>query len=259
MNKQYTFAAVLLSLLLINNNAKANNISYIIAASQSNLLHTQDRIADMTANVNTTGFKAEQDIYATLQKRTTDGKKISFPIISKTTRDYSQGGIVATGRQLDIAINGRGYFMVDTPRGIRYTRAGNLKVNPEGVLVTKEDYSIVGPGGGQVELTENDVEINIKENGLVTAGTEERGQIGIFIFENEESLIREGEGYYRSTENPTSTEESKVVQGALEASNVNSVTAMTDLIEVSRKIEQANQLQSGYHDLQLNMIRTVLK
>ncbi len=162
-----------------------------------------------------------------------------------------------TARPLDVAISGPGYFMVSTPRGFRYTRAGNFKTNSEGILVTKEEYPIMGPGGGQVEFTENDVDVTIRENGLVSSGPEERGQIGVFIFENENLMVREGDGLYKTEQSPIATEDSKVVQGALENSNVNSVTAMTQLIEVSRQIEITAKLQDNYSGLQTNLIRTL--
>jgi flagellar basal-body rod protein FlgF len=252
-------AYIFILLSCISASASANNISYVIAAREAALLKTQDRIADMVANVNTSAFKEEQDSYAEQPVRLNNGKKLSFSTISTTTRNTLQGGINTTGRQLDIAINGPGYFMVETPYGTRYTRAGNLKISTEGALITKEGYPLVGPGGGQVELAENDIDITIRDTGLVTVGQEERGQIGVFTFENEQLLVKEGEGLYRTDQSPSVTEESKIVQGALETSNVNSVTAMTDLIEVSRKIELAKQLQANYHDLQINMIRSLAR
>jgi flagellar basal-body rod protein FlgF len=252
---------VILFILLscIGGVASADNISYVIAAREKALLQTQDRIADMVANANTSAFKQEKDSYAERPKRLDNGKKLSFSTTSTTTRDTSQGGINATGRQLDIAINGPGYFMVETPRGTRYTRAGNLKISTEGALITKEGYPLIGPGGGRVELADTDIDITIRDTGLVTSGAEERGQIGVFLFDNEQLLVKEGEGLYRTDQSPNPTEESKIVQGALETSNVNSVTAMTDLIEVSRKIELAKQLQANEHDLQINMIRSLAR
>lgn len=239
--------------------AQANNVSYVLAARQNDLLKTQNRIADMTANVNTTAFKVEKDVYAAYPVRMDDRSRVDFSTIDQTKRDATQGSFISTGRQLDVAISGRGYFMVNTPRGTRYTRAGNLAVSPEGVLVTKEGYPLIGPGGGQVEFAPEDNDVTVREDGLVTVGLEERGQIGVFIFENEQLMYREGQSLYRTDQSPTPYETAKVYQGVLEASNVSSVIAMTDLVEVSRNIEQTKQLQQDFHDLQLNIIRTLSK
>jgi flagellar basal-body rod protein FlgF len=259
MNKKLVYATYTLFLFSLSQSAYANNITYLLAAKEAQLFKTQNRIADMTANVNTTAFKSEADSYSELPKRLSDGKTISFSKISTTTRKTSQGGATSTGRQLDVLIDGPGYFMVDTPRGVRYTRAGNFKIGSEGTLITKEGYPVVGPGGGLVEFAENDIDVTIRDTGLVTVGVEERGQIGVFIFENEQAMVKEGEGLYRTDEVPLVTEESKIVQGALEDSNVNSITVMTDLVSVSRKIESTKQLQANYHDLQLDMIRKLSK
>ncbi len=246
-------------MLCASQSAFANNTSYVLAARQTALLKTQNRISDMVANANTTGFKSESDVYSELNKRMEDGKKLSYSRIKTSTRNTEQGTMVVTNRQLDIAISGPGYFMIDTPRGHRYTRAGNLQVTADGVLTTKEGYPLLGSGGGQVELAPEDVEITIRENGLVTVGSEERGEIAIFLFENENAMVKEGSSTYRSEEKPAVSENSKIAQGMLENSNVNSVTAMTDLIEVSRNIETVKQMQSDFHGLQINAIRTLLK
>lgn len=239
--------------------ASADNSLYVLAARQGDLHKTMNRISDMVANVNTTSFKAESDVYNELPTRMDDNARISFGKIGQTKRDNSQGALISTKRQLDIAINGSGYFMVNTPRGIRFTRSGNLKINSEGALVTKEGYPLLGPGGGQIEFAEEDFNIIIRENGLVSSGPEERGQVGVFIFENEQALVKEGQALYKTGQTPIPTEESKVVQGMLEASNVNSVRAMTDLIEVSRNIEIVKKLQKNIHDIKINSIRTLTR
>lgn len=234
-----------------------SNANYILAAHKSDLLKTQDRIADMVANQNTTGFKAEKNSFKELVAKTEDNKKISFSKISGTTIDTSQGSIISTGRQLDIAINGKGFFMVETPMGPRYTRAGNLAINPEGALVTKEGYPLVGPGGGNVELAEGDSGIVIRENGLVTTEAgEDRGQIGIFNFNNPQLLERVGKGMYKSPEDAQVADDTaKIVQGVLEGSNVNPVSSMADLIKVSRAIDNIKNIEKQINDIKLTAIQ----
>jgi flagellar basal-body rod protein FlgF len=249
----------LLVLCLRFESALAENSLYVLAARQGDLSKTMNRISDMVANVNTTAFKSESDIYNELDKKMDDNSLISFGMIGKTKRDYSQGNLISTKRQLDVAIQGDGYFMVDTPRGLRFTRGGNLVVNSEGVLVTKEGYPLLGAGGGVVALTEADINIIIREDGLVSSGPEERGQLGVFIFSDNQALIKEGEGVYITDHTPFPAEEAKVVQGMIESSNVNSVRAMTDLIEVSRNIESVKRMQKNIHDIKLNSIRTLTR
>lgn len=243
----------------INSIASASNLTYIMAARQNDLMSSQSRIADKAANTNTTAYKAENDIYGELTTRLDNRKNLSFSNISTTIRDTSQGSMQVTGRQLDIAINGPGYFMVSTPLGLRFTRAGNLKTTSEGVLVTQGGNPLLGSGGGQVEFAEGDTDISIREDGSVTAGVEERGQIAVFVFADEQALIREGEGLYRTDQTPVVAEKSKIAQGMLEDSNANSVRTMTDLIEVSRNIETVKSVQSDYHQMQMDILRRLAR
>lgn len=235
--------------------AYADNTTYILASKQQNLLKNLDRIADMVANANTTGFKVEDDIFTKYNKRTSNNEKLSFQVIGETVRNQGQGGIEATGRQLDIAINGKGFFMVNTPFGQMYTRNGSFMVNKDGVLVNQDGYTVAGPGGGEVALTEQDIEISIKEDGIVTANGEERGQIGVFMFDKESDLKRVGKGLYKTSQLAKLADDYVIAQGMLESSNVNSVTAMTDMVAISRGIENVQKVTSANADMQSNMIR----
>lgn len=214
-----------------------------------------DRISDMVANANTTGFKVEDDIFTEYKVRPSVKEKLSFQDIGQTVRNYSQGGMAATGRQLDVAINGNGFFMVLTPYGQMYTRNGSFMVNSEGVIVNQDGYPVGGPSGGQISLTEQDINISIREDGLVVANGEERGQIGVFVFDNERALQRIGKGLYATKEAAKPAENYVIAQGMLENSNVNSISAMTDLVSVSRGLENVQKLASANDELQADMIR----
>lgn len=242
---------------VFTSSAFATNAMYVLASKQMSLTKNHNRIADIVANTETTGYKSEKDVNVEIKKRTDINQKVSFSGVGITVRDYSQGSLIATGRQLDVAINGDGYFMVQTPRGVRFTRAGNFKVNTEGALSTKEGYPLVGPGGGQIEFSEGDIDINIRDNGLVNAGSEERGQLGVFTFKDDQLLVREGKALYRTSQNPQPAEDAVVVQGMLEGSNVNSIQAMTRLIEVSRGIERVKKIQKDMHEAQTRTLRTL--
>ena len=145
--------------------------------------------------------------------------------------------------------------MVKTPYGNMFTRNGSLMVNNDGVLVSQDGYPISGAGGEQITLNETDVAISIKQDGMVKAGNEERGQIGLFVFDNEELVERVGKGLFRTSELPKLAEKSVIAQGMLETSNVNSVTAMTNLVEVSRNVENIIKVAASHNDMQVNMIR----
>jgi len=238
-----------------HSNSHADNINYILTARQTNLLKNMDRISDMAANANTTAFKAENDIFTEYSKSTSQKERLSFTKIGTTVRDTSQGGMVKTSRTLDVAIVGKGYFMVNTPYGPMYTRNGSFMVDKDGSLVTQDGYIVSGPSGGQVTLTDKDVDISITETGLVRVGSEERGVIGVFTFENENLMQRVGGGLYKTKQTPNLAEKYKLAQGMSENSNVNSISSMTDLVTVSRNIESVAKITSTHDEMQLDMIK----
>lgn len=235
------------------------NISYVIAQGKANLFKKQDGIADMVANANTVGYLGEKDVFGELLTTTAPTEHLSFSKISTVKRDITPSSMQATARPLDAAIVGDGYFMVETPLGNRFTKAGNFRIDPNGTLVSQEGYPVIGPGGGLTIFAEGDTNIDIKDNGTVTANNEERGQIGVFSFDNEQLLERVGANMYRSNEAPTPSLNFQVAGGMLQNSNVNPISSMTDLMSVARSIESMKRLEKGHHDLQKNMIRTLTR
>lgn len=235
-----------------------DNTSYILASREIALFKQQDRIADQVANANTVAFKGEKDVFA---KHVLDGGNagpLAFTEIATTTRDNSQGPLKRTERPLDVAIQGDAYMMVETPLGNRYTRAGNFTIDANGDLVTPQGYRVMGPGGQQTNFAPEDTNIVIREDGVVTAnGGETRGQIGLFHFDHPESLERVGSNLYRTSVTPQVAEDSKLAQGMLEDSNVNSMMQMTDLINVSRGIEMASKTLDRNHQMELDAIKRI--
>jgi flagellar basal-body rod protein FlgF len=235
--------------------ARADNITYILTARQATLMKNMDRISDTVANANTTAYKAESDIMTEVKKRPSNRENLSFTTIGKTVRNTTQGNMVKTNRPLDVAISGPGYFMAITPYGPMYTRNGNFMVDKDGVLVTQDGYPLSGQSGGQVTFTDKDTDIEIKDDGQVKSGIEERGQIGVFIFENESLLKRVGGSLYQTSQSPLNPDKFTLVQGMLENSNVNSVTSMTDLVTVSRNFENITKMSAVHDQMQLEMIK----
>jgi flagellar basal-body rod protein FlgF len=138
---------------------------------------------------------------------------------------------------LDVAINGSGFFSIQTPDGVQYTRQGNFTLDSEGVLITPDGYPVLGEGG-EITLEEGTVEID-GQGGVYVDG-DEVGRLQISDFTNPETLTKAGNGRFVGSdaaimgERP---ENSTVSQGYLETANVNPVRAMTEMIETSRAFE----------------------
>lgn len=201
---------------------------------------TLDALANNIANASTVGFKAQRLIYSSIEAQNKDAgdrQNLLAGVSTTSGTDFTAGAIQQTGRNLDVAIEGDAFLQVQTPRGVRYTRAGNLSLNAEGQLVTKNGDLVVGNGGA---ITVPQGEITIGEDGTVSVGNQVVDQLKLVRFDNPTAaLTQEGAALFIATgaEQPQESKNSRVVQGALESSNVNSLTEMVAMINNSREFE----------------------
>ena len=201
---------------------------------------TLDALANNIANASTVGFKAERLIYSAIeaeQKGAGDRQNIVAGVLTSSGTDFSAGTIQQTGRSLDVAIEGDAFLQIQTPRGTRYTRAGNLSLDANGQLVTKNGDLVVGEGGA---ITVPKGDLTIGADGSLGVGKDVFDKLKLVRFENPTTaLTKEGESLFIATgaEEPEDNVNSRVAQGALESSNVNSISEMVAMINNSREFE----------------------
>ncbi|HHY47243.1 MAG TPA: flagellar basal-body rod protein FlgF [Firmicutes bacterium] len=243
----------------------------------------QDVTANNLANLTTPGFKRDFPIFRSfpemLVSRITDlisgqlpagipipmrgGFRERVPIGSLGTgvdlegvaTDLSQGPLVETGNPLDLALDGEGFFAVETPYGERYTRNGAFTLDNQGYLVTREGFHVMGDGGPiAIPLAGRPAaDLEITETGAVLLRGRQVGQLRIVRFQNPGGLVKEGNGLFRASgeammipDSPASF--SMVVrQGFLEMSNANSITELVSMIECLRAYE-TNQKMIAFFD-----------
>lgn len=210
-----------------------------------------DVIANNLANANTNGFKSSGTVngnFSEMLETVKMGKsQLSMdnytPDVVSVYTDFCQGSLVSTSNSTDLAIinDDSSFFEVETNNGDRYyTRNGAFLINKEGFLVTSDNYKVLGENG--YIQTDSYGRINVSGTGIVTNENGDiLGKLSIRSFENPQSLERLGSSYLGMTENSTYKNfEGEVKQSFLEASNVNTVNEMVDMIEVTRAYE-ANQ------------------
>lgn len=220
-------------------------------------------IANNLANVNTTAFKRsrahfEDLLYQTVQGSTTVGgeEAATMPAIqvgrgvrlSSVQRVHSMGALEQTGRPFDLAIEGDGFFQVQLPNGeVGYTRDGTFGISDQGTLVTGGGYTVV-PG---IEIPNDAADVQISRTGIVTITrgdsleAEEVGRIELARFANPTGLLALGENLYGQTAAsgepilgfPQEEGMGRLLQGSLEASNVEIVQEMVDMITSMRAYE----------------------
>jgi flagellar basal-body rod protein FlgF len=206
-----------------------------------------DAAAQNLANINTAGYKAERPTFR-LQAQDKGASSGLDPILARTggvlieverVRDFSQGPIQQTGNPLDLAISGDGFFVVNTDRGERYTRKGTLQVDGEGFLTTSSGDRVQGTGG---DLEVKGSRVVVAGDGTFTVDGNTVGQLKLVGFGKTPGLVPEGDGLFKAAPDvqpvPVDGAEQTITQGAVEGSNLDAVTGMVELVDVSRAYEQ---------------------
>jgi flagellar basal-body rod protein FlgF len=230
---------------------------------QISLRRELDVIANNIANLNTTGFKGESVMFEQYLDPTarheyfpgTD-RRVAFVLDRATLQDFSQGPLQRTEAPLDVAIDGPGFFAVQTQNGERYTRAGNFHLNPQGQLVTNNGHLVMGQGG-PIVFEPNDTSMTIAADGTVSTPNGDRGKLRLVTFANPTQLSAQGDGLWSAPNGvapqvaPPTT---RAVQGALEKSNVHAVKEMNRMLEVTRAYTTISNMQQRTDELRRKAI-----
>jgi flagellar basal-body rod protein FlgG len=202
-----------------------------------------DVYANNLANVNTVGFKADQPVFRMENADQPPEPGERAPVLSpyalpmRCVTDFDSGALQSTGGQLDVSIVGNGFFEVQTPDGPQYTRNGRFSINEDGVLSTQSGWPVMGQGG---EIAIEGNRIVIGEGGEVSVDGKVIGVLKVADFKAPE-LLTKTEGTLFKADNPAAgigdAQDYRLAQGTLEASNVNAIRTMTEMIETLRVFE----------------------
>ena len=190
-----------------------------------------DYVASNIANSNTTGFKAVKLFYPTVDPT----KEMSY--VPELVVDYSPGTIYRTDNALDVAINGDGFFAVQSGDQTAYTRQGNFTLDKDGNLVTAEGNYVLSKSGNKIKLPSGTVQIG--ENGDVSVDGNRIDTLKITNFTNPNALVRMESCLFTDPGNAgnVDVQNPMISQGHIELSNVRVVKEMTDMIDIHRTVE----------------------
>lgn len=249
-----------------------------------------DTIANNIANVNTPGFKRDQvtfqEYLTAAEKEQTvmnvprvpasiesfydmQGGDKSYVDLKGTYTDFSQGSLRHTGNNFDAAIDGKGFFEIITPQGLRFTRAGNFTMDGNGRLVTKDGYPVLKAGEPGTDPASRIITVNdaaafqIGDNGDILQGQEVLGRLSVVNVVDADALNKVGNSMYgfKPNKNPelTTVANPVIKQGFLEMSNVNIVQEMTDMITTNRVFESTQKAISAYDQMSEKLVNVVGK
>jgi flagellar basal-body rod protein FlgF len=233
-----------------------DNTTYIALSRQMALQNQLEVVANNLANVNTTGFKGTDSLFAQYvfkvdQNERAFKDKVAFVHDFGLVRNLSQGTFNYTGNTYDLAIQGDGYFVTRGLGGAEnYTRAGTFSKNSEGFLTTMEGRLVLGTNGAPINIPPDARTIKVQGDGTILEENGRTfGQFRVVSFENERELKQvDGTAFRSDKEQPTNVERPKVAQGVLEASNVVPVTEITRLIALNRAYQETARMISQEDD-----------
>lgn len=233
-----------------------DNSIYITLSKQAAQFRQMEHHANNIANADTVGFQKETMLFTKYLVDDGNRYKMAFAQDIATHRDTRSGGLKMTGERFDVAISGDGYFVTETPLGNRYTRAGNFQMDGNGVLTTPDGFPVLAVGGQRIEFQPEDREVVISEEGFVIVDGEERGQLDVVQFANQQLMEHAGDNAFRTDAPAQPAENFRVLQGVLEQSNVQPVRELTAMMKTSRSVGNTSRLINTMYELQRQTTRT---
>jgi flagellar basal-body rod protein FlgF len=236
------------------------NAQLISLSRQMALQRQMDVVANNMANINTTGFKAEQLLFEEYVMPVASNR--DFPRLDQplsyvqdwaTIHDLSGGALVQTGSELDVGLNGDGFFAVQTPAGERWTRSGAFQLDAGGTLVDLNGNAVLGQGG-PIRFGPEETNILIAADGSISSSAGAKGRLRLVEFDNPQALSREGSNLFAGGA-PIEARNTRVMQGFVERSNVSGVAEMAEMIRVTRAYESAASLAQKQDELRRSAIQ----
>jgi flagellar basal-body rod protein FlgF len=222
------------------------------------LQRAMDVLSGNVANADSTGFRRQDLVFAEDVLRAGEPGEVAFGRELGTSVDLREGSLRTTGGMLDLALSGQGWFHVQAEGGERLTRGGRFATNAQGQLVTAENALVLDQGGAPMSLPPDATTITVAADGTVSADRTVVGRIGVVAPAEDAVILPEGSGLYRTDAPLNAAGDVRVVQGALEGSNVQPVVEMTRLIEVVRAFEGTQKLLETHHDLARRAVDRIL-
>lgn len=217
-------------------------------------MESLDMLANNVANANTAGFKADREFYNLYQT--------GLPSLEGKWTDLSQGAITTTGNPLDLALSGSGFFAVNGPNGVEYTRTGSFTISKSNQLVTADGSTLRNARDQGRPITLNSaLPVTIDRNGIVSQTGQEIGQIEIAPASAPGSVTKLGNSYFSLTSNTPAggTANAEIIQGSLEQSNVAAADSTIRLIGVMRQFEMLERAVRIGSDMDKQAIQEVAR
>lgn len=231
---------------------------YAALTRQSGLMREMQVVANNIANLSTTGFRREGVIFSEHVSRMADGPSLSMAHGSARLVDLSQAGVSQTGGTFDLAIQGEGFFLIETAAGQALTRAGGFTPSVTGELVTLDGHRLLDQGGAPVFIPPDARMVAVAQDGTVSADGRPIARLGLWG-PVDPTALRHQSGTLFTAEDVQPLEGATVLQGFLENSNVEPVSEIARMIEVQRAYEMGQKFMDSEDQRMRGVIQTLGK
>lgn len=236
-----------------------NNASYTTLTRQSGLMREMQIVANNIANAATTGYRQEGLIFSEHVQRIEGGASLSMAKGNVRQTSMIQGGLTQNGGTFDLAIEGEGFFLIETTMGQRLTRAGNFAPDQNGNLVTADGYPVLDTGGAPVFVPPDAPALGIAPDGTISNDGRPIGQIGLYRPVDPVGLSRENGVMFRTDAGIEPSFDSQILQGFLESSNVDPISQIARMIEVQRAYEMGQSFLQSEDERIRNALQSFAK
>ena len=233
--------------------------AYVALSRQMVLGRQMEVIAHNVANLTASGFRAEAMLLEPVPFDAGGGQRLAFVQDVGMIRDLAPGPVTTTDNPLDLAIEGSGYFSIQTADGVRYGRSGQFRLNEQGELTTAAGDLVLDEGGAPLAVPLDGGEVAVAADGTLSTAAGVVGRIELVTFADEQRLRKVGGGLYRSDQEALPASDARLVQGALEGSNVRPIVEMTEMMATLRAYQGTQRLLETHHDLQRKAIERMLE
>jgi flagellar basal-body rod protein FlgG len=250
---------------------------YPAAAAQLVMERRMEAISNNIANADTTGFRRDIPVFGTKRpmlskaysiggaEDPTGGKSILpipyYPVVDEIVTDFSQGMLHHTDNPLDLAIDGKGFFQIQTNNGVKYTRNGSFRLSAEGQIVTQSGQPLMGEGG-PITVPPGDIEVDnegiLSVKGLEGGPPIQIDTLTLVAVEDLSKMRKIGDNLFELVDGtPTILPQASVHQGSLERSNVDPVIEMVAMISAMRHYESVQKAIQGADDIALRNVNQI--
>lgn len=238
-----------------------DNTVYALLAGNIGEHNRAKMVSNNVANAQTDGYKRDDMLFTNyLTKDVQD--TLALPQDRSTMVNLAQGAPNQTKHYLDFALSGRGFFMVQTPQGVRYTRQSHYYRNSENVITTAQGYPLLSVEGVPLEMNEGDVDLLVSADGEVFGRyydgdsqsaplrQELRGRIAVVDFADPHQLRKVAATLFTTEQQAVEATECRIIQGAVEESNVNPIGEMTQMVDLQKRVDNDGALISKMYSMQ---------